>query len=524
MPGRIDWEQCRALARVALLSELRTAGRPLGIGGSEEGRYGPLLLLFGVNAVFGVMLSLFIWWGGQPFLAATLHLTFLVFSVGSALVLEFHGVVLSPSDHELLAYQPVTSSTFFAARVLSIGAYVGALTVSLSFAPWLAYATAGGPHPVRAAAGVAATLLAAATTTLAAVVVYTSVLTVAPARYVRAALTLLQLTVALVVYGTLILVPVLVLRDSLAVGDTTWIFLSPGAWFASLIELSQGSRDERHVLAGALSVAGFGALVWAARGRLSLDFAERLGHLGARGEGEGPSSGARRAFPWFRAGEARAVRLLVAAQFRYDMRFRLTVLAIVPLTLIYLLLGLVDRADGRREDPFLVYMAALFFPATLKHAVTRTDAFRAAWVFYASPADLPSLLIALKNVVVVYFLVPYLLFAGVLLATTAAHPLQVPMLIVLLGLLSHTVLMFDLIADPELPFSRPPTAGRQTASMFLVMTVSVVLALVAPRLFAAGPAWLGALMMAALLWGNVRLHRTVRARIERQLASAEFDA
>jgi ABC-2 type transport system permease protein len=524
MQGRIDWAQWRALARVAILSELRTGGRPLGLGGSDEGRYGPLLLLFGINALFGVVLSLFIWWGGHPFLAATMHLTFLVFNVGSALVLEFHGVVLSPADHELLAYQPVSSSTFLAARLASVGAYVGALTVSLSLAPWLAYAVAGGPDLGRAVAAVAATLLAAATTALAAVVAYTSVLTAAPERYVRAALTLLQLAVALVVYGSLILLPVLVLRDrpTLLAEDTAWIFFSPGAWFASLIELSQGSRDGRHVLAGGLSVGAFGMLVWAARGRLSLDYAERLGRLGARADE--PSSGARRSLRWFRAGEARAVRLLVAAQFRYDMRFRLTVLAIVPLTLIYLLLALADRADGRHQDPFLLYMAALFFPATLKHAVTRTDAYKAAWVFYASPADLPRLLIALKNVVVVYFLVPYLLFSGVLLALTAANPLQVPMLLVLLGLLSHTVLMIDLIADPELPFSRPPTAGRQTASMFLVMMVSVVFAVAAPRLFATGPPWVGALLVAAVVWWNVRLHRTVRGRIERQLAGAEFDA
>jgi hypothetical protein len=518
----IDWPQWRALARVALLDQLRSGGRALGLGGSSEARYGPILLLLLLNFLLGIVFALLIWAGVLPFLAATAHLTFVMFTVGSAVVLEFHGLVLSPLDHERLGYLPVSSRTFFAARLASLGAYVGAIATALSLVPWVAYATAGGFAPRRGLAAIGATLLAAGATALAAIVAYTTVLGRAPERHVRTALTALQLLVGLVLYGSIMLLPRLALGavPALLEGEPAWLFVSPGAWFASIVEVARGAGDRRHALASVVAVGASAALVLAARGRLSLEYAERLGHLApGAGEAAAPASAAR----WFRSGEARAVRLLVGAQFRYDMRFRLGVLAIVPLTLVYLFTGLVDRAGGGHEDPFLLYMAALFFPAMIKNAVIRTDAYKAAWVFYASPADPAALLVALKNVVVWFFLVPYLVFAGVLLAATVPEPWMVPPILVLLGLLSHAVLMLDMVAEPALPFSRPWTAARQTTSLLLVMIVASLLAAIGPRLFMTGPI-VGGLLLAGVLAWNLWLGRRLRARVERQLAGAEFDA
>ena len=51
----------------------------------------------------------------------------------------------------------------------------------------------------------------------------------------------------------------------------------------------------------------------------------------------------------FTTGEARAVALLIRSQFKNDMKFRMGVLAILPLTVIYLFMGISERGHDRRS-------------------------------------------------------------------------------------------------------------------------------------------------------------------------------
>ena len=103
-------------------------------------------------------------------------------------------------------------------------------------------------------------------------------------------------------------------------------------------------------------------------------------------------------------GEARAVALLVAAQFRFDQRFRMAILGMVPLIGFYLLLGLNDGAlvdpftpDAARSGGTPLYMAIVFMPMTLHASLQVSDCWRAAWMFFATPASAARLIVAAKN-------------------------------------------------------------------------------------------------------------------------------
>src|SRR5690606_18166751 len=139
------------------------------------------------------------------------------------------------------------------------------------------------------------------------------------------------------------------------------------------------------------SLALMALLAGAMRGRLSLEYAEQLGTLmTGGGDARAPRSASSRPRLWFRAGEARAVAILVRSQFRNDLRFRMGVFAILPMTLIYLLMGLSnarDAAGAGAPNLTLVTMAALLFPSMLKTNISRSEAFRAAWIFFVTPAD-----------------------------------------------------------------------------------------------------------------------------------------
>jgi len=255
-------------------------------------------------------------------------------------------------------------------------------------------------------------------------------------------------------------------------------------------------------------------------GRLSLDCSE---HLGAMLTATAKRSGAEQAgraaasrgwmWPLFRSGEARGVAVLVRSQFRNDQRFRMGVLVVLPMTLLYMLMGL---QDGALRDPFvpnrhgppgfsLVPIAVLMFPSMLKLQLAHSEAFHASWIFFACPSDRLKIVRASKDVRA--------------LAHVAVH-------IALLGLVSHLVLQIALFLDPALPFSRPPaTKGQNTAAFFgLMMGIGIFGGLFEPvsmLLYRSTVTTVAA--FGAVLLASATVDRLTRARVELQTASLEFE-
>ncbi|MGH2603760.1 MAG: hypothetical protein ACRDJ9_30795, partial [Dehalococcoidia bacterium] len=218
---------------------------------------------------------------------------------------------------------------------------------------------------------------------------------------------------------------------------------------------------------------------------------------------------------------------------RVDQRFRLAILSILPLTVLYLFMGIGGAARSSGFGVTLLDVAVVVFPSVLRQALTRSDWFRAAWVYFALPANLTAIVVATKNVVLARFLLPYLLFVtGLLLARSlfedaltggvalfhVAHAIW-------LGLLSHAILMVELTANPALPFSVPAGKGERTWHIALITVAAIALAEAMP--FVYGVLFRSAAHMAvvltALLIVNAVLHRLLlwrTRRIVRHLAYA----
>jgi len=230
-----------------------------------------------------------------------------------------------------------------------------------------------------------------------------------------------------------------------------------------------------------------------------------------------------------RGGEARAVAVLVRSQFRNDLRFRMGVLAILPLTLLYLLIGMSGGrgADGARvPDLALVSMAVLLFPLMLKAQLAHSEAFRAAWIFFATPADRSRLIQSAQRVVVAFFIVPYLVFVGALLAFFVDDLVWLAGWLVVVGLMSNLVLLAETLVKPVVPFSLPPGKMEGTSKMIWIMILVGVLGGVLPFLvgwLASNPGKLGA-AAAALIAASVIFARLVRLRVERAATQLEYQA
>lgn len=515
---RVDWQQWRVLVRASLRNDLRRVGKTIGLarGGSAIGLVG----FIAFQALIGGAISVPLWLAPEdPFPGAVLHFTYLILSVASLLLLDATTLIVGPADYEVVASRPVSSGTFFLARAATMLVYVAFVAGAQSLVPIAAYFLAGGLHVVRGVSGAVGTLAVGFATAGIVVTLYGTVARAIPRRHLRLGLTVLQLVFSFALYGTLVMLPSRVGRAYLLdpIADRPrWLGLVPSALAAEIV-----TPDVSWWVIVSMVVAP--VLAWAAAARvLSLDYAAQVATLQALPSPAAPP----RARRWFRGGENHAVALLARAQFRDDMRFRMTVLSIVPLTVIYLLIGLVDEdlSSGRYGHPAMIYVAVLLFPGIVRGAFSRSDAYRAAWLFYASPASAGRLLLGLKNVIAVWFLVPYSLAVGALLIVVLPSVPEAALSTLLPPLCGHLLLLGLLLLDPALPFSRPPEVAANTRSMLLLILPAMFLGQLLPAILsglAARPA-MALLSLVVLLAANVGMESLLRRRVDRLASEAEF--
>jgi hypothetical protein len=212
-----------------------------------------------------------------------------------------------------------------------------------------------------------------------------------------------------------------------------------------------------------------------------MDYTARLGEIpGAAQEVASRSSNT----PFFTSGEARAVALLVLAHFRHDLRVRMGVLGVLPLLLLYMILGGDDAADpfvaAPPGSPDFIALAVLLFPAVLAQQFSSSESYKASWIYTATHADQAQLVIALKNLAVVYFLVPFLLLVGAVYVYRFDDVTHALAHTALLGLISHIALQGAFWLNPQLPFARPPekasgSVGLIAWMMFVILGGQVLI-------------------------------------------------
>jgi ABC-2 type transport system permease protein len=539
-----DADQWLALVRTGLRLDFRrpalaTRRRARPERGPFRSLIGSLFLYFVSGVMFGVIALVV----GDVLVAGTLVMSAIMFMVAATILVEFHTVVISPDDYLVLGHLPVSSSTYFAARLANLLFYVLVLSTALGLPSMAAFfvevrmrPAAVGFRPLVGLAGIATVYAGAVTVALAMVGLYAGLLRVISASRLKRVLTYVQIALSMVVYGSYLFLPQILNRDALAGlsrARSPWLLADPASWFACYLVLASGGAGVGELFGALASLALLAALTVIAFRYLSLDYSERLSALATASDAPRvPQSAARRGW-LFRRGEGRAVALLIRNQFKQDMKFRLGVLSIFPLTVFYFLYGL--RA-GPMPDPFvsteqsagqwfLLHFAMLLFPMTLLPNLSRSDAFHASWIFYASPASKSRLILAMKDFVLAGFLLPYLATVGVLMAfffTSLAHVL---VHLVVLALVANITLLVAIRLLPHLPFSRPIQKGERSTRYLLLF---IVTSMVAGALFPVLTIWVyrtplrTGLVVTALVGINWLLERMLRANLDRLTATLEF--
>ena len=510
--------QWRALVWVSLITDLRQLkGSGIGIARAAAGSLGGALLS---QLLYGAFCAAIIAVLPNVFASSVIYFTMLLATIGLALLVDFTAVVLSPDDSVQLAPRPVDSRTFFVARLTSIIGFSLLLTAPFALLPALAYVFRYAGGSVAAAlVSVAAAVTCAVLVPLIVVLLFLALVQVIPAARLHRALGYVQFLLSFVFIGAFFLLSRTTRAlDAMRLEKAAAIYINPAAWLAAWIEIAERRATAADWIAAAAPLVLIGVAGLLVRSKLSLAYAERLSTMFVNR----PRAATRRqSAPYLILGPAHhAIGLLAAAQFRTDQKFRLGVLGILPLTVIYLLVGFneEDRPEQMLREPLLVYYAVLFFPVMLRQFLVSSESWRASWIFHAAPMAFDEVIVGLKNTVVSHFLLPYLSLVMLLLGWLYPRPpFELLMHGLVIGLLSHALLTADLILNPSLPFSQPTRQGTRSLALLALMlpTMAIITSIPAWRPYLYATTARTVLGVAVLVVVNALLHGFLLVRVDR---------
>ena len=532
----VDVRQWRALTRTLTRIDFAPLLRVLrgddGLGAAAKGIIGTLLVALTMVG-FGAASAYVLWVNGDLWLGGTALSTQVACFTAVLLLMNHTGTLVTPQDHHILGFRPVSSRTYLAVRVTTLFMHTAPYIALLSSLPLLAIAARPDATLLAVAGGMGVVLLTMIASTLGLVSGYGWLLAFAGPRRFANLLNLVQVGTSLVSFAGLFVFMDDEARAFLHGGALPRVWgalLYPGTWFGSLLELAGGRASMLAMTATGLAMAGAIAIGVSISGKLSLEYAGRLARLL---ETAVPASTRSVWVPRGFRDETRAVAILVRSQFRNDVRFRMGVLAILPVTAIYFVLGW--RLGDLPRDPFvhsgaggsmMIQMAVFFLPDMLRMSLVQSDGWRASWIFHSTAADLTRLVMASQIVIAALFIVPYVTLLAVLFTFLFGHAGHAIVHAAFLGWLSYVVLQLNVLFDPRLPFSRPHLQDAGFAGAFGIRFVAMIggtllyaivtLVIYRVPLLVAG-------MFAVMLLTTIGLNALTRERVEAKAAGLRYD-
>ncbi len=485
----VDPTQFKALLILSLRNDFRTglfASSKKNKPGKQRNSLPGLWQIPMFYGFLGLVMSYTIIENTNVFFTGTVLITIGMFAVAMSVLVEFQSIVVSPEDFYILSHRPVNSRTFFTARMSNLFIYVGMMTFAIGIAPALLYTFLHGFNPLLGIASMLGMFGSSVLITLFIVFLYVNLMRVVHPKKLRRLFSYLQLILSFLVYGSGMLFSILLNSGALSeimLVQEPWTLLLPSTWFGGMMLLAEGEGTSQTFLALTLGFGFTAMLLVYSYGKLSLEYASLLTRLSEISEPVLERKSIPGPLAWFRKGEGRAAAMLINNQFKHDHKFRMAVLAIIPLTVLYLIAGL---AEGKGlADPFvdparhvqkanLLYFAMAFFPVLLMASMGRSDSYQASWIFHVTPSDKGKLVLAVKDVLVIFFVFPYVLGLGIIFSFFFESFQNVLIHVFMLSLISHLILQVLVVINPFLPFSRPLKKGERTTSVFIGIIVAAL--------------------------------------------------
>ena len=171
-------------------------------------------------------------------------------------------------------------------------------------------------------------------------------------------------------------------------------------------------------------------------------------------------------------------------------------------------------------------MAVVFMPMTLHASLHYSDSWRAAWIFFATPASATRLIVAAKNIVTVWFLGGYLLLLAAIWSYYYERIWHAFFHAAVIGLLAHMLLQVTVMLRPSLPFAAEPRKAERSARLYGVLFFGSMIAAIIPTFlpYVYVSASMTAVVVGLMLAITAALEYTLRLRITEAIGDLEFRA
>ncbi len=443
--------------------------------------------------------------GGLVSLATTFSYSLLILSYSMVMVIfsvmiEFGNTIVNPEDGDILTFRPITSRTYFLARLFNLIFYVCLIGGSLVLVPsLLGIALKGAPVwfplifiPVTVLGNIAAASLV--------VLVYTGLLQILPYQKFKDLLAYLQVVFSFFVFFSYQFVPRLAGRFFQEGIDIQgkWLYWAPPAWFAGAVQICLGRAAPKDYLLGAEALIASILLCVVAFRKISLQYSHRIANLQAgsaeKSVSEKKRSKAVKAFHvsalsrlFLRTSTSIAGYQLGLNMIRRDRTVKMTVFPMLGIPLAFLALAIIE---GEMNDPFasggmfqggtygnMVIFFVFFMVQSLLTGLLYSSDWKAAWVFHVAPLSSPTdIFTGLKVAIFLRGLLPFyfILFLIYSIYIPPLHALQLVILLIGFGLLSLSMATFFI---KEYPFSKPRVRGERTRNMAFLFVVAPIFGL-----------------------------------------------
>ena len=482
----VDFDQVKTLFRISLKLDFRTDPAAFAKG-KKTSRAFIWAVLF-PDFLTSFFLGVFFFRNTDLGAYSALILGISMTLIAMAVLVEYHQIIVSPLDAEILGALPVSSRTFFAARLANILFYVTAIGLALHFLPSLFGTGVKGSGPAFIPVFLLVSWLAVLWAAAFVVLVFAILVRWINLEKVKDLLAYIQLGLLMVTIVGYQFIPRfldLAGKDRLTFSfHQPWSLLLPPAWFAGLASGIMEGFDTPRALQAALALISL-ALLWIlAAGKISLEYSavllkasEKTDGVEFRSPGKkgGRTFGARIRSLFVRPGPEEVGFELAARYFKRDRGVRNSLLTGFIIPIPFLFLALLDKGF---KDPlagdlsfynffFLAYlsMPGILFPFNLPNA----EDWKASWIFWAAPLEDPAgLFRGAFKLFLARYLLPYfgLLFLAFCFLFPAFHAF-----LVILVVLAFTL---NLAAAASLfwsdhPFCREPRRNAAAAKIQLAV-------------------------------------------------------
>lgn len=480
---RVDWEQLRALLTASIKLDLRASR-------SAHGRtkLPPLVMALVVYSMMGTLLAAALAGQRDPFIYSLFTISAAMFMTGLVVVMEYGTAVVSPDDFQIIAHRPVSSRTYFWAKVGNLFFFVLATAGAMTLP-----AAVIGSVSIGGRAFAPAYVLAALGSCMAVagfvVMIYAAALRVWSYDRFTSAVTYVHTAVTFVLVLGYIFLPRVLGGDVaiLTIERGGWVYAAPPAWFAGAVELTAGGGRQSALLA-LMALVSTVALILLAGNTISLEYSRKLSELAAApGRPERPREATRpEGFTRFglalcRTDAERAGFELMAAYMRRDKKLRARILPAFGLPLAAYIAGLMT---GELADPLvaggsgvglqqILGFYSMFVGFFFASGMVQSDQWKASWIFYAAPVgNRDELMTGARKLVIARFLVPFfiILYALTSLAMPPASAAAFVIVVFLLALITFALLS---LTTPRLPLSQAMEKTRQARQIGLIAILGI---------------------------------------------------